>query len=696
MTRTERVSWTRHADSMVTEQVVSLSVEANDFKGGVEARKIARLIKAQNPVEYWKSAPFFLDFMRDYQFRKLAMATQDKVRREVARRARGRLLLNQTALRRQQATDVPNARLRYLIEDALPLGAERLLWVPPSLPYTEPRGAFAAAKADLKRLVFSEWRLAPDAIAAMTSYEAERRLAAGHQQAKKRRGRLTTTRDSHRAHADFVKHGELLRLVRSSRRKSDALEQHPAALALLIPSQGLADRGDPLSLALEYGGLIPVANAFRLVKKKIDQALKNLPPGPSQGRVDERWYWAAPLLLDEAASLAWLKMKDPLGQMLERSDLDLVPGMLQVLKVPRELGVRPTDLAKVLATLALAGPAICALRSINRTLSGQMVPSDARRGAFHIARGLQSLFNQSDATLAVQQEHRSEIAYWRQALAYSLDGNLQALLDEQLHLAGEALSLFEGTAAERIGKAAAELYGALTLRRAVVEVSGLERRRGGTEKVESVPLRCRHALRFAEIKEPDGGVSRLDAVRAAFNSPFRPFILASTTVGQEGLDFHPWCHAVVHWNLPRSPVELEKREGRVHRYKGQAVRLNVANEVGVRGLSKAGLKSDQDPWTEMFIQAALRDPDNELAPCWLFESTTQPYRIRRIVPLLEMSREAELWPRLRARLGIYRLVMGLPRQEDLLSALEGRVTADEAKAWAIDLRPPIVSATPKP
>jgi hypothetical protein len=695
MTRTERVSWTRDADSMVSEQFEPLAVEVDDFKGGITARLAARLIKAQDPVEYWKSAPFFLDFMREYQFRKLAMATQGKERSTLARLARGTLLLDQAALRRHQESPIPNARLRFLIDDALPAGAERLLWVPPSLPYLEPAGPFAGADADLKRLVFSEWRLAPDAIAAMTSYEAERRLSvSASAQAAKKRKRGAKPRDAHRAHADFAKHGELLRLTRSDRQKSRS-DHHPAALALLVPSQRLATLGDPLAFALEHGEPVAPTEALDKISRSVAKCLKSLPKGATKGRIDERWYWAAPLLLDGPGSIAWLRTHDPLGQRMERGaraidqglELNLVPGMLAILAHPTELGARPRDLVKVLAALAIAGPAVCALRAISRNFATAELPSAARQSAFHVARGFQTLFNQSDATLAVQ-SHRRKGVYWRQVLGYALDGNIQALLDEQLHLSAEALSLYEGTTAAKMGKAAVELFGALTLRRAVVEVSGLERRRGRSKNVESVSLRCRHALRFAEIKEPEGGVSRLDAVRSAFNSPFRPFVLASTTVGQEGLDFHPWCHAVVHWNLPQTPVELEQREGRVHRYKGHAVRLNVADEIGLSGLRGSDLDADQDPWRRMFALAAEREPDNELAPSWLFEGSGKPRRIRRIVPLLELSREAEYWPRLRARLGIYRLVMGLPRQEDLLSALEGRVTAAQARAWAIDLRPP--------
>jgi len=46
-------------------------------------------------------------------------------------------------------------------------------------------------------------------------------------------------------------------------------------------------------------------------------------------------------------------------------------------------------------------------------------------------------------------------------------------------------------------------------------------------------------------------------VRQAFNSPLWPFVLVTTSIGQEGLDFHTYCRAVVHWNLPANPVDME-------------------------------------------------------------------------------------------------------------------------------------------
>ena len=93
-------------------------------------------------------------------------------------------------------------------------------------------------------------------------------------------------------------------------------------------------------------------------------------------------------------------------------------------------------------------------------------------------------------------------------------------------------------------------------------------------------------------------------------------VLATTSVGQEGLDFHPYCHAVVHWNLPSNPVDLEQREGRIHRYKGHAVRRNVAAAFGSAALNSSGV----DPWESAFEMAkkARKPGVSDIIPYWLY------------------------------------------------------------------------------
>ena len=137
-------------------------------------------------------------------------------------------------------------------------------------------------------------------------------------------------------------------------------------------------------------------------------------------------------------------------------------------------------------------------------------------------------------------------------MGHSVDGNLQALLDEHAHVLRDWLD----SAEQRVKAAkgiASKIGEALRLRTSALRVD-IPRR---NEHYDSIELEGDQVL-------DEGDQARVGAVSVAFISPFWPFVLASTSVGQEGLDFHLWCHAVVHWNLPTNPVDLEQREGRVH------------------------------------------------------------------------------------------------------------------------------------
>jgi hypothetical protein len=190
-------------------------------------------------------------------------------------------------------------------------------------------------------------------------------------------------------------------------------------------------------------------------------------------------------------------------------------------------------------------------------------------------------------------------------------------------------------------------------------------------------------LRFADLKDDsDAVLQRAGVVREAFNSPFRPFILASTSVGQEGLDFHSYCHRVWHWNLPRNPVDMEQREGRVNRYKGHAVRKNVARSVGLAGLAQ-DWNGRGDPWDHLFRIARRRlrqgeTAGSDLMPYWIFEEVDNPSQVERLVPLPPFSSENARFKALKRSLAVYRLAFGQPRQEDLIEFLaETKQSKDE-------------------
>jgi hypothetical protein len=209
-----------------------------------------------------------------------------------------------------------------------------------------------------------------------------------------------------------------------------------------------------------------------------------------------------------------------------------------------------------------------------------------------------------------------------------------------------------------------------------------------TVEVEPKNLRVRYGLRFgAESMEEIGDVQRAGHVRTAFNSPFWPFVLATTSVGQEGLDFHLYCHAVVHWNLPANPVDLEQREGRVHRFKGHAIRKNVAAANAVAAFNTHG----RDPWEALFAAArrGRQKGDGDLVPYWVY-ATEGGARIERYVPALPLSREIEKLEQLKRSLAVYRLAFGQPRQDDLaayLARLSEDRKAEVVSELAVDLTP---------
>lgn len=197
-------------------------------------------------------------------------------------------------------------------------------------------------------------------------------------------------------------------------------------------------------------------------------------------------------------------------------------------------------------------------------------------------------------------------------------------------------------------------------------------------------LRCGTATGI--IKADERSVERLSDVQAAFNSPFWPMVLASTSVGQEGIDFHGWCHSLVHSNLPANPVDFEQREGRVHRYQGHAVRKNVAADHREAALRSAAL----DPWSAAFEAAERSRPEgmNDLWPWWIYPGAA---KIERWIPMLPISRDEAREGLLQRQRALYRLAFGQPRQEDLVAILDrqGYDKDDRRRAaLRIDLRPP--------
>lgn len=683
MCRTERVGMTQRLDAMLVEKQSPAPLKPSDLEQAAIADLAAMEVGAREPIEYWKSSPYLLNFLRNYELRRRLeerlSAPPPKLLEAMERG--GNHLLAKEKFESYVPLDPGNARLRVLFADTIDKGLWRLLWMPPSLPYMKPKGHYANIDSITKALVFSAWNLVPDAIAALSSYEAERRMV------KELGGGC-----SHSELYDRVRP-----LLRFTKGKEGRLTGMPV-IALLLPSPTLSESIDPLKIALSRGKGQPISIKTLLseAEARCRHLLNQLPPGEKGNRPDKRWYWAAPALLDANSRLQeWVGSKN--GWL--SADTDHESGTLfrdhllllqQALNGKLNLGPRPKDLPRVMAELAIAGPGVCAHRALRR-VAPELSQDDQNllSAAAHIAGGFRTLYNLPE-TIALLRGS-GEDKYWRLTLRYGIDGNLQALLDEQVHILIESLGLFDHQPAERVAGIAESIANALSIRTAQLKIDELII---GEESInlQGFNTRCRFALRFGDLRDDrDSTLARADTVREAFNSPFRPFILASTSIGQEGLDFHPWCHAVVHWNLPSNPVDLEQREGRVHRYKGHAVRKNVAQKFKLRSLRDWDGRGD--PWKFLFNKAAASRPkgSSDLIPYWIYEIKNGAY-IERRVPLLPFSREVQQLERLKKSLALYRLVFGQPRQEDLLAHLMDRMLPEQtkkaAKYWRISLEPP--------
>lgn len=684
MVRTERLAVTGDRNGMLeTVSSDETTLAREDVEAYLNLQAVARELDHPDTIEFWKSSPYLLNFMEGYGLKRaFTRAVSENGARSLPETGAG--FLPWSGMERYRRLDPGNARLRQLHHDMIESGASRLLWLPPSLPYYGMAGPFKdPALHDLtKRLVFSAWKVAPKAISTVLSYEAEREMMCS------RGGRPLNTQEAR------DKRARLLEFSRGGR-----LRGMPV-LALMYPSIRLARKIDPLALAGELTSGAEAPSRTQLLgfarRKARDLLRPVVAKHAGSGAEDEAWYWAAPFLIDAHADRdgtgRWLN--DPqtpdrwAGTTGASGESGLVAHIEQARRVLRgevDLGRPPRDLASVVAELAVGGPANCVLRALTRVVELDGCEDEARDAAGSTAFALRRLFNAPEV-ISLVRGRRKGTPYWRRVLEYSIDGCLQAVLDEYVHVLIEAEGLTYEPAEIRLPRLAEKMDGVIGVSPSRMRVDDIDLRRAD-EPISRRNMRARFAVRFGvEDATEDGETTRSDRIRGAFNSPFWPFVLASTSVGQEGLDFHSYCHAVVHWNLPSNPVDLEQREGRVHRYKGHAVRKNLARDYG----SQALRNDTGDPWALMFEQAhrARAEGDSDLVPYWVY-TTEGGAQIERHIPVLPVSRDAARISELVGSLAVYRMVFGQPRQDDLVELLLRQLPAgeeEEMRAMLSELR----------
>ena len=680
MSRTERRSGGVLGDPMLKPVGLPVKLESDDVEAYLSAREIAVAAGAPGIMEYWKSTPYLLSFMEKY---RLAERVQGSItsepRGEVAQIIEsgvGLQLPRQSAVERSEI-DGGNGRMRSFLDDLQESGLHRLLWLPPLLAGHELGPEFERARSATKRLVFSSWTMVPRAISVLASYDAERRYIPEQARAEQ-----------------YVPRG------------LDVTRAGYALFSFLVPTAVLAEAGDPYRYP--HGDTAQLLDAIgEQLRPRVEALTRD---APTSGQAQNIWFAVVPLLLDGGSpdSLRWLHEFDGSIQQAGNTDdsdhsvwRDLVANvenrLSQSLTDPSTLGRPPDDLVERLALLALSSPANATLRALSRITGAPTADGDLQREAFKAAWAFRSFFRSPVSEGLLRNVYTPAIpmgssTYFQLALAYSAEGGLSAVLDEFFHVLREVNGGEAGPS-----DLVSELCETLQLATGRLDVVEWDAG-GGAVQRRSFPMRQHFARRYANDRtisyDPQAG-KHVDEVRGAFNSPFWPFVLATTSVGQEGLDFHWYCHAVVHWNLPSNPVDLEQREGRVHRYHGHAIRKNIAQLLGSRvseTVRDAAARAQfSNPWDLAYGMAddELGD-DGGRIPHWVLSEGDA--RIERYSPVLPLSRDAARIDLLRAALTVYRMVFGQPRQDDLLDFILREVPGDQrdvvAAALTIDLSPP--------
>ena len=314
-----------------------------------------------------------------------------------------------------------------------------------------------------------------------------------------------------------------------------------------------------------------------------------------------------------------------------------------------------------IANYIIASPVECACRIFKDE-------KDAKNKVKAVAVFFRALFNRHDAILCVNAEYSSKKDkskyYIEKVFDYCVQGNLQAVLDEFLFMSGNDVNDFCSKFSDeriKIGHISADTRESLT--------NGINNR----EKNKFM-FRTHFSSGYYKDSLDNSSSGNLSHKIEAFNSPFRPFVFATTSVGEEGLDFHKYCRRIMHWNLPDAPIEFEQREGRINRFCSLAIRQNLCELFWKK--NKLGKKENFGKLWEHLLKIASKEcqkyDKSGMSPYWILPSEYKvSNKIESLVPVFPFSKDQERLDYIYKIIEIYRMALGQPNQEEVLNHLIG-------------------------
>lgn len=581
------------------------------------------------PIEYVKSAPFLMSFMNykvkdkidDFLKGKKGGIVSDERNKYIKRMPTA--FLKRSLINEYQPLPDTNARLNVLFDeifetdDARKGNPELLLWIPPANKYYNAgsKSVFEKCEGYSKTLVFSSWEMVPRALSTLISYESERlvnkKIINKNEEQKSYYSVPEENDFVDSENAKTFKRGKTRFLIREQRE------------LVSYPSIWLAKKYDPEKY---YG--YEIGELKKVIKQQIKEELS----------IVERQTQISRGNLGARQILLFLKYMD------EKS--------YNATPLPERL---PSDeTIDTLVNMAIGSPSICLFRSLNDIIDEnqrQSLAQDCCDSSFV------SMFNRPESRSIMDavfegKRYSNDEGHFEQVFRYCVDGNFQAMLDEFKFALGVSGEEFVASINSSFLQTSNLPYISQEYYKASFTEHSMKR---------APRLRVHYAAGYFDAKTNDKTIQRVNNIRNAFNSPFRPFVLITTSIGQEGLDFHLYSRKIVHWNLPHNPIDLEQREGRINRYMCHAIRQNVAANESSFG------------WKEKFDQTRSKYGTgfSEMVPYWcLPDEYPYKYKIERIVPMYPFSQDQTKYNRLINVLALYRLTLGQPRQEEMITILD--------------------------
>lgn len=635
------------------------------------------------PLEYGKSAPYALSYLDNYQHGKLLSKIVENpdyygMAERIRENKEGWLSYKNIAsflpLGQNGSEIIPNPKIRLLIEKTLANGW-KYIWLPPTAPYYIPEGPYKDSEGFSKVLIFSSWTLVPKMISTLLSYELERMTIGELAKNEKE------TTDSYRY--KYFHEKEENRYPRKIFTFDDSKENLSMRnFIYAYPSQTLADIFDPSQFV---GQKITIKEIKKIIKDEICNKFESIYNKYKNGRGrKDIWYWAAPILLDREISkksFEWIynsKEKDKfLSNHYQRAITLIKTPVSKEFDFPELSKDEKEDVLEFLANLALGSSSICALRSFSKLFK----TDDIRDFSHQIGLGFLKFFDKPENIAIVRLTALTGTTYLEKVLSYSIDGNIQAMLDEYFYILNK---IENRTNPEDLFN---HLNDMISLRTASLGVKMYDD--SAKNQITAKNMRIHFAVHFGtQLRNDDGGINREVNVKDAFNSPFRPFVLATTSIGQEGLDFHLYCRKIFHWNIPSNPIDFEQREGRITRYLSHAIRTNIA----IKYVEKVKNFSDINLWQELIkiAKESEIDKESDIVPFWSIK-VDKNYSIERYVPKYPYTKDEEKYRRVLEVLTYYRLTFGQPRQEELIDALS---LADKEKGFIDELNKLMIDLSP--